>query len=204
MKLRWAVNGVEGMTKVLALLCGYACLGLCFLIGYEILARQLWGHSLQGVDEIGGYVLAVTGAIGFAYALLHQAHTRVDLVFNFSGSPARAVLNTLAILGLAGFSGFMAIRGYGTLAESIEFNSHASTPLQTPLWVPQTLWVLGLAMFAVVAIAMGLHSVVLLFKNHAQLNKAYGPPSLQDEVDEQMAEAERVAKMLEEEAKSND
>src|SRR5690606_20414377 len=106
----------------------------------------------------------------------------------------RAVLNTLAILGLAGFSGFMAIRGYGTLAESIEFNSHASTPLQTPLWVPQTLWVLGLAMFAVVAIAMGLHSVVLLFKNHAQLNKTYGPPSLQDEVDEQMAEAERVAK----------
>lgn len=198
MKFRWAVNGVEGVTKALALLCGYACLGLSFLIGYEILARQLWGHSLQGTDEIGGYVLAVTGAIGFAYALIHQAHTRVDLAFNFSGSTVRAVLNTLAMLGLAGFAGFMALRGYAALAESIEFNSHASTPLQTPLWIPQTFWVLGLALFAVVAIAMAIHSVVLLFKNHAQLNKSYGPSSLQDEVDEQMAEAGRVAKMLEE------
>lgn len=204
MKLRQAVNGVEGTTRIFALLCGYACLGLSFLIGYEILARQLWGHSLQGVDEIGGYVLAATGAVGFAYALMHQAHTRVDLALNLSGHRVRSVLNVLALVGLAVFAVFMAVRAYDALAESMEFNSHASTPLQTPLWIPQTVWVVGLVLFAFIAVCMVLHSIWLLFNDRSRLNKAYGPVSLQDEVDEQMAEAKRVAEFLKKEDKSND
>jgi hypothetical protein len=48
------------------------------------------------------------------------------------------------------------------LEESIEFQSRANSPLGTPLWIPQTLWLAGLGAFAIVALAMALHAAWLL------------------------------------------
>jgi TRAP-type C4-dicarboxylate transport system permease small subunit len=166
-------------------------LGLCFLIGFEIFSRKLFGHSVQGVDEIGGYVLAATAAVGFAYALLHGIHTRIELALARMSTTLQAVLNTIAAVMLAGFASFMALRAWAALSESIEFGSRASTPLQTPLWIPQTIWFSGLCFFAFVGVAMAIHAVLLLGRDRDRLNQTYGPPSLDEEIKEQMAEAER-------------
>lgn len=185
------MNQIDGVVRLFAIGCGYACLGLCFLIGFEIFSRKLFGHSVQGVDEIGGYVLAVTGAVGFAYALLHRVHTRIELGLARMSSTLQAVLNTLAAVMLAAFASFMALRAWGALSESIEFGSRASTPLQTPLWIPQAIWFSGLCFFALVGVVMAIHALLLLARDPDKLNQTYGPPSLDDEIEEQMAEAER-------------
>ena len=36
--------------RIIGILGGYGCLGLSFLIVYEIFARKLFNHSLQGLD----------------------------------------------------------------------------------------------------------------------------------------------------------
>ncbi len=193
------LKGLERVINAAAIAAGYACLGLCFLIGYEIVARRLLSHSVQGVDEIGGYVLALTAAIGFASALLHSMHTRIDIALTRFPRPVQAILNMIAAALLAGFAIFMLLRGWDALQESLEFGSRASTPLQTPLWIPQSLWVTGIGLFAAIATAMAIHSVILLLRGRADdVNNTYGPPSLADEVNEQLAETER---MLEEEGR---
>lgn len=184
---------LEGGVALLAIACGYGCLGLSFLIGFEILARKLANYSLQGVDELGGYVLAVTAAIGFAYALIHRVHTRIDLGITALRPPGRAILNAFAAVLLAGYTCFMAFRAWGALAESLEFGSRASTPLQTPLWIPQSLWLLGIVTFAVVSVAMAFDALLLLWRDRDTLNSRYGPPSLDEEIEASMNEAERHA-----------
>ncbi|WP_048708308.1 TRAP transporter small permease subunit [Microvirga massiliensis] len=181
---------IENLSRLAALLCGYAYLGLCFLIGFEILARRFLHFSLQGVDEIGGYVLAITVAFGFGYALIQGSHTRIDILLMYLGERGRAICNFLALLGIAVFASFMAWRAWDTLRETLEFDSLASTPLQTPLWIPQTLWVAGLALFALIAIGGAVHGAILLARRPAQFNNVYGPPSLQSEIDEQMSTLE--------------
>ena len=47
---------------------------------FEIIARKLFNHSLQGVDEIGGYVVAIIGTFGMALAAVERAHTRIDVL----------------------------------------------------------------------------------------------------------------------------
>lgn len=184
---------LERVINAAAIAAGYACLGLCFLVGYEIVARRFLSHSVQGVDEIGGYVLALTAAIGFASALLHSMHTRIDVALSHFPRPVQAILNTIAASLLAGFAVFMLLRAWAALQESIEFGSRASTPLQTPLWIPQTAWVGGIGLFALIASAMAVHSVLLLLRWRTEdLNNAYGPPSLMEEINEQLAEAERI------------
>ena len=49
----------------------------------EMVTRKLFNFSLQGVDEIGGYTLAVTSALGlFVHAAGTRGHTRVDFLLS--------------------------------------------------------------------------------------------------------------------------
>jgi TRAP-type C4-dicarboxylate transport system permease small subunit len=185
------VTRIDSVVRLFAIGCGYASLGLCFLIGFEIVARKLFGFSVQGVDEIGGYVLAITASIGFAYALVHRVHTRIELGLALMSPTLQAVLNALAAVVIAAFASFMALRAFGALSESIEFGSRASTPLQTPLWIPQAIWFAGICVFAFVGIVIAAHALLLLARDRDLLNQTYGPPSLDEEIKEQLAEAER-------------
>ena len=132
-----------------AILGGYILLLLSFLIVSEIVARKLFSYSLQGVDEIGGYVVAVTGTFGFAYALIERAHTRIDIILDHVSRPIRNILNLLAYVLVTGTALFMLYYGYIALSESILFNSRSSTPLQTIMWIPQGMWVAGLCVFSI-------------------------------------------------------
>lgn len=185
MKANDAYRAANGLAHGAALLAGYGALCLSGLITFEVIARKFFDFSLQGADEMGGYVLAIGVAFSFAYALLQRAHTRVDVVLAKLPGGVRAPLNVLASLLLAGFALFMLWRGADTLLVTLEFQSHASTPLQTPLWIPQSLWVAGLAIFALLAALLALRACFLLLSGDIdRLNREFDPRSADDELDE--------------------
>jgi membrane-anchored glycerophosphoryl diester phosphodiesterase (GDPDase) len=104
------------------------------------------------------------------------------------------VLNLLAMVTMAVFAIFAAWRGSTVLLESIEFQSVASNPLQTPLWQPQSLWLIGLVLFALISLAYAVHALLLFVKGDPKLNRFYGPASVQDELEAELtAQAERAA-----------
>jgi TRAP-type C4-dicarboxylate transport system permease small subunit len=167
----------------LAILAGWWLLALSFLTVAEILLRKFANVSVQGVDEIGGYTTAVVSTFGFASALLAKGHTRVDfLVARLPGAP-RAVLNALAYVLLAAMAAFALLRGWAVLAESLEFDAHANSPLQTPLWIPQSAWLAGLAMFALAAGTLAGHALWLLLIDWRAVNRLYGPITVEEEVE---------------------
>ena len=171
------------LARLLAILSGWWLLALSFLTVAEILLRKLLGVSIQGVDEIGGYTLAVVSALGFANALLAKGHARVDFLLGRLPGWPRAALNALAYALLAGLAAFAAWRGWAVLSESIEFQSRANSPLQTPLWLPQSAWLAGIAVFAAAAGAMAAHALALLATDWRRVNRLYGPLTVEEEVD---------------------
>lgn len=176
-------RAVEPVTRVAVILCGWWLLVISAFTVIEIVGRKLFGFTLQGVDEIGGYTLAVAASLGFSHALASRAHTRIDFLIQKLGAGTRAALNALAMVTLALMAGFALWKGLPVLMESIEFQSHSTSPLQTPMWLPQGLWIAGLALFAGVALALGAHALLLLARgDHARLNAFYGPPSLDEEI----------------------
>jgi TRAP-type C4-dicarboxylate transport system permease small subunit len=179
-----ATRVLERAIDVLVLAVGWWLIALSVATCVEMVSRKLFAFSLQGVDEVGGYTLAIVGAIGFSYTLITRGHTRIDFLVSKMPERARSVLNMLAMVTLAGMVVFAVSRGWVVLSESIEFQSHSTTPLQTPMWVPQSLWLTGWALFAVVAVTMAVHSLALLLRGrHAELNKAYGPQTLEEEIE---------------------
>lgn len=168
--------------RVLALAGGWWLLGFSFVTCFEIIARKFLGFSLQGIDEVGGYTTAVVSSLAFAWALVTKSHTRVDFLLSHMPEWLRAVLNAFAYALLAGFAVFASLRGWAVLEETIEFDAHAITPLGTPLWIPQSLWLAGIVVFAAIAVLLALHAAWLLLTDRKRVNQLYGPMTLDEEV----------------------
>lgn len=180
---------VEPVARFVAIAFGYSVLLYSIVLSGEIVGRKLFNTSIKGLDEVGGFVLVIAAAVGASYSMALRAHTRVDVFLMMMPRGLQRWLNTLAMVTMACFAGFAAWRGVTVLQDTIEFGS-TSTNLQQPLWMPQLAWVIGLGLFGLIATAYAIHAVVLLARRSPDLNRFYGPLSVRDELDGELAALE--------------
>lgn len=93
---------------------------------------------------------------------MRKGHPHIDLGMKVLPRTWHAPLHVLAQAVLAAIALFMTFHAWGELAGTIRFGTVTNTPLKTPLWVPQGLWVAGTATFALVAVTNTLHGLWLL------------------------------------------
>ncbi len=172
-----------------SLLFGGIFLLLSVLVSVETVLRKFFSMSLQGADELGGYALAFGATLAFSLALLGRAHIRVDVFHERLPRALRTALNWLSVVSLAAFALLMAWLAWFVIQDSMAYQSVAQTPWATPLVYPQTAWLIGLIVFALVALASALRATALLLRGRiAELDRDYGPRSTQEEVSEELAD----------------
>jgi TRAP-type mannitol/chloroaromatic compound transport system permease small subunit len=126
---------------------GTLVLASAFLVSVDVLLRKLLLVSVGGADELSGYAFAIGTTWALAFTLLRRANVRVDALYTRLPQAICAILDVLALLSLGGFLLLLTWQAWDVLDTSISFGARATTPLATPLWMPQSLWVLGLALF---------------------------------------------------------
>lgn len=175
---------LEGTVDVLTLACGWWLLALSAATCVEMAGRKLFAFSLQGVDEVGGYTYAIVGAIGFSYTLLTRGHTRVDYLVGRLPERVRAGLNLLATVTLAALAIFAAYRAGFVVAESVSLGATSQSPLATPLWIPQGMWLAAFVVFGLAATAGAIDVVRLALRREwRELNLRHGPQTLEEEIE---------------------
>ncbi len=172
-------------TRWATIACGWVVLAYALALTLEILGRKLFNTSFKGIDELGGFVLAIGAAIGASYAMATRSHTRVDVFLVQFPKTVQRWLNALAMVTFAFFACFAAWRAVAVLQETIELKSSAPN-LELPLWLPQLAWVLGLVLLALISLAYALHSAWLLATRRPEINAWYGPVSAQEELDAEL------------------
>ena len=164
--------------------CGWWLIALSLATCAEMLGRKVFSFSLQGIDEIGSYTYGIVGAFGFAYTLITRSHIRVDFLLSRFTPKVRSLLNLAAMLSLAAFAVLCVWRGAHVVLESIDLGSTAATPLATPMWIPQSIWLAGYAMFALVAGWAAIDAARLFASGRTQeLNDRFGPQTLEEEIE---------------------
>jgi TRAP-type C4-dicarboxylate transport system permease small subunit len=164
---------------------------LSLAVAVEVTMRKVLNVSLQGVDELGGYALAIGAGVSFALALVARAHIRIDLVHERLPRGLRIVLNLVAVASLAVTAGMLPILAWFALSDSISMNSTAQTPWATPLRYPQAVWFAVLAVFAIVAIVSLLRALGLVLRGRSDLiERDYGPKGTREELQEELADIE--------------
>ena len=152
----------------LAVLTGWALLLYCFAVGFEILGRRYLGFSLQGVDEYGGYLMALIVAVGFTVALYSNAHIRIDMLLPRLPRRLTLWLHVAAVASIAAFAAFLVWQGAGLLAHSHKLQAVSPTPLLTPMVIPQALWLAALAFFLLAAVLFLLQILAQALRGDAE------------------------------------
>ncbi len=179
----------DAIERWLGTLFGLIFLGLSLLVTVETIIRKVFNISLQGADELGGYSLAIGGTIAFSLALMGRTHIRVDVVHEHLPNVLKAVLDWLSALSLAAFAVLIAWLAWYVIQDTTAYMSVSQTPWATPLRYPQTAWLIGLIVFAFVALLMAARATWLLARGQvAQLDREFGPRSTRQEVDEELAD----------------
>jgi TRAP-type C4-dicarboxylate transport system permease small subunit len=153
----------------LAIVAGWALVVYSIAVGVEIIGRRYLGFSLQGVDEIGGYLMAVIVAIGFSCALYSHAHIRIDILLPRLPRGVTLWLNVAAVGSLIAFALFLLWQATHVLIQSHALRAVAPTPLLTPLAIPQAIWVAALLYFLLYALAYFIKVVVHAVRGEANV-----------------------------------
>ena len=183
---------IEATSRQFARAGGVLLLAAALLISVEILARKLFGAGWNIATELSGYALAIGSALAFADTMLARAHIRVDVLYARFPRPARMLLDLLSATSLTLFAFMLAWRVFDVVAESWRLNAHENTTLATPLVIPQGLWWLGLVWFTLVAGWITLRTAAAIVRGDAAAVRALaGPPGIEEELDEALADARR-------------
>jgi TRAP-type C4-dicarboxylate transport system permease small subunit len=178
---------LKRLEAVAAAIFGIGFLLLALAVAVETVMRKVFNRSLQGVDELGGYILAGGAALSIAAALVSRTHIRIDLLHDFMPKPLRILLNVLAGLALLACAALLARMAWIVLDESVLFNSTAQTPWATPLWIPQSVWFGALLLLVVAAAAQAAWLLWLAVRGQWHtLDRSYGPRGAKDELEDEL------------------
>jgi TRAP-type mannitol/chloroaromatic compound transport system permease small subunit len=157
-------------------------LASAFLVGIDVLVRKLFTLSVGGADEVTGYAFAVATSWSLAFTLLQRANVRVDALYVHLPRALTALLDLAALLALGLFVGLLTWFAAAVLRDSLVFATRATTPLATPLWIPQSLWLAGFVAFLFAWLPLVLRvGLALIAGDRAQVRALAGARTLQED-----------------------
>ncbi len=179
-------------TRIVSVIFGCMLLIMSVMISIEIVSRKLLGFSLQGADEISGYIMAVISCLAAGVAVIGRTHVRIDILYGKMSRKLKAVLNFISSVSIAVFAVILTYTAYPVVLDSIEYNSTAPTPLSTPLVYPMVPWLLALVVFTVVSAIYALKAVRLALKGDIDgLNEEFKPKAQKEELKEEVDAARK-------------
>lgn len=155
------LTGLRVANRAVGVLLGMLLAATVAFVLADVVMRQI-GRSLGGSDELSGYAMAVLASWGLAVSLTERAHVRIDLVRQGLSARGRAAVDMLALAALAGIAVLVAYQAWPVLEKTLARGSRANTPLETPLWIPQSLWFGGWLWFALCAVLTLVAAALLL------------------------------------------
>jgi TRAP-type C4-dicarboxylate transport system permease small subunit len=119
------------------------------LILVEILLWNTLNKTTLIADEYSAYGLAAIIFLGAGYCLKEKGHIRITLVLGFLPQRLAAMVTFLASGLTTAFMGYLWWYLFKMVQATIRYHSTSGTLTQTPLWIPQTLMLVGAAGFLI-------------------------------------------------------
>lgn len=183
---------MQAYSRILGIIFGALMILLSFAVTAETLLRKFFSVTLGGIDELGGYAIAVGAPLAFTVALVQKSHIRITQLTNLFPRKAQAALDAIAALSMAILSAYFFYFTVQTVMDTHAYKSIAQTPWATPLIYPQAVWLVAMAVFAGVALLLAGRAVILLAGgNWLALNRQFGPSSAQEELEAELEDLKK-------------
>src|SRR5690606_14962778 len=146
--------------RILGIVFGILMILLSFAVTAETLLRKFFSVTLGGIDELGGYAIAVAAPLAFTVALVHKSHIRINQVTKMLSRPAQATLDALAVVSMAVLAGYFFYFTVQSVLDTHTYKSIAQTQWATPLIYPQGIWLVASATFPIAALILSVQAIM--------------------------------------------
>lgn len=138
---------IDNLSVWMARISGVMLGLMTILILVEIFLWNTLQKTTLIADEYCAYGLAAIIFLGAGYCLKEKGHIRITLVLGFLPEKlSRAI--TFAATGITTtFMGYLWWYLFKMVRSAVRYNSTSGTLTNTPLWIPQTLMLIGAACF---------------------------------------------------------
>ncbi|WP_442594000.1 TRAP transporter small permease subunit [Parapusillimonas sp. JC17] len=189
------LNAATSLSRLAIWVAGALTLASALYITADIITRKFFSFALGGSDELSGYAFAISISWALAFATLQRANIRIDALYQLLPARVCALLDWVALVGLAVFAIYLTWYAGDVAALSWERNATANTVMATPLWIPQFLWVIGLIWLCIVLALMLIRSSIALVTGDIDTVRAIcGIRSTQEEAAEEAEAGVRMVK----------
>lgn len=171
------------VSRALAWLGGAMLLLSAALITLDVVFRSLFKLTLFESFELSTYAFAISTALGMSYALVTRAHIRIELLYAALPARARAWLDVVAHAGLALCMGVLLYWCAAMVAGNWSSGARSNSSLAVRVALPQGLWLLGLAWFALLAAVYTAAGLWSCLRGRPELAHGHlGTASLEEEI----------------------
>jgi len=183
------------LARFSAVLGGMGILAIAIMVTMDVFARKFFGTSLGGATELSGLIFAIGTVIAYPFMLLDRASIRIDVVYAKLRVKARAILDFVAMAVVLYFGGMLTHSAYELLTRSWRLNSVTNGVLSVPLWIPQSLWVLGLFLLTLTALFLVIRAFIgIVRRDWSAVTRTAGIPSIEEEMHNSIHDAVRNEK----------
>jgi TRAP-type C4-dicarboxylate transport system permease small subunit len=173
------------LARFLVLTAGWGVLAIGFMVAADVVARNLTGRNIGGIDEISGYLFAIGISWSLAEGFYARSHVRIDALYQRLPLTARSALDLLSVLALLLLAAFLIYSGWIVVSGTWLRASRSASSLQIPLIIPQVLWFLGFVVFLASLVLAGLRAALAIGPGGARvIEQQLGVMSASEEADE--------------------
>jgi len=143
------VRIIDNLSDWLAKISGVMLGLMTILILVEIFLWNVFKKTTLIHDEYSAYGLAAIIFMGAGYCLKEKGHIRITLVLGFLPQKLSRAIAFVATGITTIFMGYLWWYLFKMVSATFRYNSTSGTLTNTPLWIPQTMMLIGAACFLI-------------------------------------------------------
>lgn len=180
---------VQRVSALFARLGGAMIVLIAVGVSIDVVTRNLMGRTMLNSYEFSTYLFAISISFGMSYTALCGAHIRVDVLAAKLPTPIRRGLDFLSFLALAALAVLLTYLSVKLAWASTSRGVTSSSALAFPQGLPQSVWALGFAIFALTCILLTIRHAGYLLQGRGVDADNLGRFGQDQEVAEAVAEA---------------
>jgi TRAP-type mannitol/chloroaromatic compound transport system permease small subunit len=161
--LRQLAGGIDALVDASGRIVAWVMLALVLLMSGNVLLRYLFSIGSVASQELEWHLMSPIVLIGMAYALLHDGHLRVDLIYVKLPERARLVVNLAASLIGIVFSALVIWLAWKYVLQSYAIDEGSPDPGGLPhRFILKAFIPLGFVLLLLYSIAEAIHAWLAL------------------------------------------
>lgn len=161
--VRRLAGGIDRIVDASGRVVAWVMLALVLLMSANVLLRYLFSIGSVAAQELEWHLMSPIVLLGMAYALLHDGHLRVDLIYVKLPERARLAVDFAASLIGIVFSGLVIYLAWKYVLQSYAIGEGSPDPGGLPYrYVLKAFIPLGFALLLLYGIAEAIHAFVAL------------------------------------------